>query len=63
MNTWRYFKQDVSFEKAGKYFLMFLSEHVFVHSLIIYVLVMSILMLTYFGRKAIEVKNENEAFI
>ncbi|WP_461137204.1 hypothetical protein [Spirosoma lituiforme] len=63
MSTWHYYKKEVSFEQAQGKFLFYFAEHVFDHSLIVYVLVLSILLLTYFTQKAIEVKSENEAFI
>ncbi|PRY47120.1 hypothetical protein CLV58_101186 [Spirosoma oryzae] len=63
MDTWHYYKKEVSFQEAQGQFTLYLFEHIFDHSLIIYVLVLSILMLSYFAQNAIAVKRENEAFI
>ncbi|GAB4048692.1 hypothetical protein [Spirosoma litoris] len=63
MNTWHYYQKEISLQEAKGKLLFYLAEHVFDHSLIVYVLVLSVLLLTYFTQKAIEVKTENEAFI
>lgn len=63
MDTWHYYKREVSFSEAQEKLILYLAENIFDHSLIVYVLVLSILLLTYFTQKAIVVKGENEAFI
>lgn len=63
MSTWHYYHKPVSFQEARSKFAFYFAEHVFDHSLIVYVLVLSILLLTYFTRQALAVKHENEAFI
>lgn len=63
MNTWAFFQRPVSFEEAQEKFYFYFSENIFDHSLVVYVLVLSVILLAYFAQNAIVVKGENEAFI
>lgn len=63
MNTWEFYQRPVGFLEAQEKFYFYFAEHVFDHSLIVYILVLSVILLAYFAQNAIAVKGENEAFI